>query len=162
MEAAPLQKPPRAQRCLWKAGFPRSGTLILPTLSLSCLALLTPILSVRSVVLLGLCQEEIWATGAAGSPGSSKTFQGSASPPISADVGNGCAAWAPLLGWRWNCAHTSSVYFLQDLEYSCWFTTAGHVFSCVVHAPDLWNKTKERGHLSFIDLTMNGSMRVAP
>lgn len=99
---------------------------------------------------------------AAGSPGSSKTFQRSASPPISADAGSGCAAWAPLLGWRWNCAHTSSVYFLQDLEYRCWFTTAGHVLRCVVHAPDLWNKTKERGHLSFIDLTMNGSMRVAP
>lgn len=70
----------------------------------------------------------------AGSRASSKTFQGSTSSPIplQADVGRGGATGTPLLGWRWNCEHTSSVYFLHNLEYRYWFMTAGRVLRCVV------------------------------
>lgn len=133
----------RAERWLWKAGFPRSGTLLLPTLRLSCLACW--LLSCP----WGLLSSWDSARRRSAAPGSRKLR-------VLQDVA-GVGIMVVLCGLH--CAHTSSVYFLHNLDYCYWFMTAGHVLRCVGRAPELKNKTKEKA----ISLSLLWQwMRVAP
>lgn len=118
------------------------------------LGLLTPILSVRSVVLLRLCQEALCSTGQQEAEGPLRRCRGRHLLP---SLYRQMRVMVVLCGLH--CAHTSSVYFLHNLDYCYWFMTAGHVLRCVGRAPELKNKTKEKA----ISLSLLWQwMRVAP
>lgn len=92
--------------------------------------LLTPILSVRSVVLLGRLQGGALQERVAGSLRPSKTLQGSASHPttLRVKVRSVCrAAQPPLLGWRRNVCTLPLSIFCLTWFIGFWFMTAEHV-----------------------------------
>lgn len=117
------QRALKAEGCLWKTGYPRSGTPTLPFLP----GLLTPILSMRSVVLLGRCREERRKTGQQEAEGPPRRSRGQhlILPPTQASI----------VRMEEKCVHTSSVYFLHDLVY--WALIYGSS-TCACNIQESW------------------------
>lgn len=128
-EAAPLQKPLGQRGDSERQDFPAQEHFFCPPFAFSCLACypVRVVCCPPGALPGGALQQR-----AAGSSGSSKTLQGSASPPVSleADVGHGCAAWPPL------CTHFLCLFSAQPglllLIYE-----ARLVLRCVWQAADL-------------------------
>lgn len=107
--------------------------------------LLTPILSVRSVILLGHCEEERCRSGRQEALGPPRRSWGQYL--ILSRYGQmwvrvrslGCAAQPPLLGWRRNMCTLPVSIFCTTWFIGFWFMTVGHALTCAV----VWFKTQK-------------------
>lgn len=138
---APLSSKTSGGACIFTEG-PKSREMLLKDrispVRNTCLAnslpflpgLPTPILSVRSVVLLGRLQGGALQERVAGSLRPSKTLQGSASHPTTLrfKVRSVCrTTQPPLLGWRRNVCTLPLSIFCLTWFIGFWFMTAEHV-----------------------------------
>lgn len=116
-EATPLQKPLGLRDDSERQDFPAQEHFFCPPFAFPAWP---AILSVWSAVLLGLCQEELCSSGQQEAQGPLRRCRGQHLLPFLYRQ-----MWVTVALRGLHCAHTSSVYFLHNLDYCYWFMRPG-------------------------------------